>query len=456
MYLSPLWGFGGFAFAQGLLSQNHKKTDTLDISPYHDDINPELPKSVSFRSYIPMAGEQGEQGTCVGWALANVQTIMKAIDGGWKDNESIVNSHRYSSFFPYLKNKNSLDNDCKLGIDLADGLKTLLKIGNLKDNEFPKDCERIISFKEIQNAQKNKIQSYTKIIEEDDSQIKKINAIKQALYTKQPIIAGLFHITESFKQITGKDFWQPTQKERENRYMEKTGHALVVIGYDDLKYGGSFLLYNSWGKDWGDEGTLWVKYEDFTVMCQEAYTMVLKKENSVKFSANVSLVGYENQKITFFPKQNIYATSNPMYENDYFQIHIQLNQPLYVYAFGTDLTEKNSKIFPKDLHTSAYFNDVSRNIIFPKRTTHWVLDDVKGKDYVCVLFSNEPLNFNEFLEELTHTKGDIYEKIKNTLGKKMQNLETILNDKTFDGININQQTLPNNKVKPIIIEIEHK
>ncbi len=37
------------------------------------------------------------------------------------------------------------------------------------------------------------------------------------------------------------------------------GHDLVVIGYDDTKQ--SWLCLNSWGPNWGNNGTIWVEYD---------------------------------------------------------------------------------------------------------------------------------------------------------------------------------------------------
>lgn len=38
------------------------------------------------------------------------------------------------------------------------------------------------------------------------------------------------------------------------------GHALVIIGYDDTKQ--SWLCLNSWGPNWGNNGTTWIKYDN--------------------------------------------------------------------------------------------------------------------------------------------------------------------------------------------------
>ena len=49
------------------------------------------------------------------------------------------------------------------------------------------------------------------------------------------------------------------------------GHALSLIGYDDNKEGGCFEIINSWGKEWGDKGRIWVKYSDFDKIVDEVY-----------------------------------------------------------------------------------------------------------------------------------------------------------------------------------------
>lgn len=38
-------------------------------------------------------------------------------------------------------------------------------------------------------------------------------------------------------------------------------HAMALVGYDDNK--NAFRIRNSWGTDWGDEGSIWVDYDFF-------------------------------------------------------------------------------------------------------------------------------------------------------------------------------------------------
>ena len=37
---------------------------------------------------------------------------------------------------------------------------------------------------------------------------------------------------------------------------------MVIIGYDDEKFGGSYRVLNSYGDDWQDNGKTWIRYKD--------------------------------------------------------------------------------------------------------------------------------------------------------------------------------------------------
>ena len=76
-----------------------------------------------------------------------------------------------------------------------------------------------------------------------------IETMKTLLNKGIPFLAGL-RVYESFDtnavKRTGIVPMPQTRKEKYKGY-----HAVVFAGYDDEKYGGSFFVRNSWGKDWG-------------------------------------------------------------------------------------------------------------------------------------------------------------------------------------------------------------
>ena len=74
-------------------------------------------------------------------------------------------------------------------------------------------------------------------------------------------------------------------------YQAAPGHAMVLVGYDDNKNGGSFLILNSWGDEWGSKGTIWVKYADFFNYFEAAISITKDREASVFSSKNKSYKG---------------------------------------------------------------------------------------------------------------------------------------------------------------------
>ena len=68
-----------------------------------------------------------------------------------------------------------------------------------------------------------------------------------------PVIVGML-IFEKAMAATEKGI-MPMPKKNDDCL---GGHAVLLVGYDDLKK--SFLVRNSWGKEWGIDGHFWMPY----------------------------------------------------------------------------------------------------------------------------------------------------------------------------------------------------
>ena len=55
-------------------------------------------------------------------------------------------------------------------------------------------------------------------------------------------------------------------------------HAMCIVGYDDNFNGGSFIIRNSWGVQWGKQGYGYIQYEmiDYFI---DIWTILYKKKH---------------------------------------------------------------------------------------------------------------------------------------------------------------------------------
>lgn len=93
----------------------------------------------------------------------------------------------------------------------------------------------------------------------------KLQAMKQVLYAGRPLDFGA-PVHQSIMSV-GDDGKEPYAEIDSEDDPVVGGHARQVIDYDDdmeipnAPIKGAFLVMNSWGPDWGNNGTSWVSYQ---------------------------------------------------------------------------------------------------------------------------------------------------------------------------------------------------
>jgi cathepsin L len=79
-----------------------------------------------------------------------------------------------------------------------------------------------------------------------------VDMTKEALCRHGPLTVGV-HATNAFQYYGGGVF---------NEHAEgRINHGVTIIGWDDAKgKKGAWLIKNSWGKSWGENGLMWIEY----------------------------------------------------------------------------------------------------------------------------------------------------------------------------------------------------
>jgi hypothetical protein len=93
------------------------------------------------------------------------------------------------------------------------------------------------------------IQSWAFVTE--DNVVPDTDLIKQAIYTYGAVSAGVY-VDHWFQMYTGGVL------NRCKRRVNWSNHAIILCGWDDAK--GAWLLKNSWGPGWGENGFMWITY----------------------------------------------------------------------------------------------------------------------------------------------------------------------------------------------------
>lgn len=229
-----------------------------------------LPRSHSLKQYCPTPKSQGNYGTCTSWAAAYAaRTIAEAIKNGWTDR-AVIDRESFSPPFVYKQIKSSTDYNCQNGSYPGHALEVMKIKGVPKYNTFHPMCVDIIPAYVFSSAFDYRIDNYFKLFSKYEAYQAKINKTKKAISENCPVVIGM----DCYKSFNyAKDCWNGLKD------VNLGGHAMCVVAYDDDKYGGSFLLMNSWGTGWGNGGFTWVRYKDYASSTWYAFQMYVAKSS---------------------------------------------------------------------------------------------------------------------------------------------------------------------------------
>lgn len=244
-----------------------------------------LPKAVSLKKYVPKIGDQGDHGTCVGWSSTYCLATMEyAIQRGVTNKVEL----EYSVYDPYYTYLSIVDaesyNSCGDGTYVEDACELLKEKGakrKLMDQLACGDdlAGHVADNSVLEFTEFHRLYSWYDDMEEN------VEAVCQSLADNHPVVIGAY-LPSSFFDIGDDGRFKPTKYQQENPVGTAVGgHAMCIVGYDDDKFGGCFTVVNSWGDEWGDNGFLYITYDDYQAFGQSAYSF----ETKLKEPYSVSL-----------------------------------------------------------------------------------------------------------------------------------------------------------------------
>lgn len=220
-----------------------------------------VPASYDLSKWFPRPGDQGNQASCVGWALGyGLTSYYAAVDLQRHPTEL---SHTFSPSFIY----NQINEyGCYGGSNLREALNLMQRSGVAPMTSFPydpNDCSKTPDMTVKADAKRYTISSWKRVDFANEG------LMKTLLVKGKPVVIG-FTTDSWFRRLDEGDVYRVAS------HVNVGGHAVVVVGYDDRR--GAYKILNSWGENWGDHGYGWIAYELFDDIVHEAYVIEPREE----------------------------------------------------------------------------------------------------------------------------------------------------------------------------------
>jgi hypothetical protein len=202
-----------------------------------------LPERVDLSLRLPPIGDQGEQGSCVAWAVGYAARAYYVSALERRDVAKDVNVPSPSFIYNSLAR-----GECNAGTKVPLALE-LLKSGAPSKMDMRYDAGQCTAPNEAQLRLPRDfyIEDFFAVDRQRPDQI------KSELARGHPVIISL-HTTRAFKKLRGDQVY--TLPASEVQFVGS--HALTVVGYDERRQ--AFRVANSWGTRWGDRGFGWIAY----------------------------------------------------------------------------------------------------------------------------------------------------------------------------------------------------
>ena len=212
-----------------------------------------LPKKVDYTPKMSPIRDQGQAGTCVGFAVAS----------GMKEYQELLDYQKLvelSPRFVYSEAKKIDGMPEEEGTTIRASMQVLKKQGICQEQFWPYQPHQQDKPKQgaQANAKKFRVITYARILN--------LNELRLSLFSKGPAVLGIEVFEGMMKTKTGI---VPLPKKND---VALGGHAIAACGYDDKKK--SIKFKNSWSTKWGNKGFGYLSYEYIERYMMDAWSSV--------------------------------------------------------------------------------------------------------------------------------------------------------------------------------------
>ena len=199
---------------------------------------------VDLRPYCSPIEDQGRLGSCTGNAIAGaIELLMK------RNNKFADISRLFIYYYERLL-ENTVNYDS--GAYIRDGIKACYTYGIATENLWPYDISKFRnrpSIDAVNDASKRKVKLYERVTD--------FNGVINAIDNGYPVTIG-FDVYSSFDSPTvARTGIMPYPNIKKEKLLG--GHAVLIVGYN--KNNDTFIVRNSWGKYWGDNGYFYMPFQ---------------------------------------------------------------------------------------------------------------------------------------------------------------------------------------------------
>jgi len=238
------------------------------------------PETIDLRNKISITYDQGPLGSCIANALCYAYIY---------DNPT----YKPSRLFLYY-NERYLDRDNNQDVEstLSQGINALEKYGMCSETLWPYNVSKF--------AVKPNEESYTEGLKDEvitaNRVLQTMSSLKGCLISGFPFVVGIA-VYESFESnMVSKIGYVPMPDINNEQLLG--GHAAICIGFNDSK--GIWIMKNSYGSSWGDNGYFYLPYAYLTntILCGDVWKITKvpltyhSKNKILKMNENIKFFGY--------------------------------------------------------------------------------------------------------------------------------------------------------------------